>query len=71
MKMWGQGIFNFLNRRCIPLPFGLMLVLLFSQHFLEHWLADHPESAEDPGQAFEALRGLWLRAAEHSEGKRF
>jgi hypothetical protein len=43
----------------------------FSLHYLEHRLADHPERAEDPGPAFEALRRLWLRATDPGEGKRF
>jgi len=37
---------------------------LFSQHYLEARLPDHPEWAEDPGAAFDAVRALWQRAQQ-------
>jgi len=35
---------------------------LFSQHYLQQRLPDHPDWHEDPMPAFEALRALWLKA---------
>jgi len=38
---------------------------LFSQHYLENRLPDHPEWGEDPHLVFEAVRDLWQEAREH------
>jgi hypothetical protein len=35
---------------------------LFSQHYLQTRLPDHPEWAEDPAPVFETVRALWERA---------
>jgi len=40
---------------------------LFSNHYLEHRLSDHPEWAEDPRPAFEAVRVLWEKALQHGD----
>ena len=40
---------------------------LFSLHYLEHRLPDHPEWSEDPRAAFEAVRALWQRARQHGD----
>ena len=41
---------------------------LFSQHYLEHRLPDHPEWGEDPRAVFATVRALWQHASEHGEG---
>ena len=40
---------------------------LFSNHYLEHRLPDHPEWAEDPRPAFEAIHALWQKALRHGD----
>jgi hypothetical protein len=40
---------------------------LFSQHYLDNRLPDHPEWAEDPAPALEAIRPLWQKAAHYGE----
>ena len=40
---------------------------LFSRHYLENRLPHHPEWAEDPRPAFDALRALWARAERFGE----
>ena len=40
---------------------------LFSRHYLEHRLPDHPEWADDPRPAFEAVRGLWQQARQYGD----
>lgn len=41
--------------------------MLFSQHYLETRLPQHPEWDEDPQPAFEALRALWAKAQQFGE----
>ena len=40
---------------------------LFSHHYLENRLPDHPEWADDPRLAFEALRALWYKAGQYGD----
>ena len=40
---------------------------LFSRHYLEHRLPDHPEWSEDPRPACEAVRALWEKARQHGD----
>jgi len=40
---------------------------LFSRHYLETRLPDHPEWAEDPRPAFEAVRDLWRKAHRYGD----
>jgi formylglycine-generating enzyme required for sulfatase activity len=40
---------------------------LFSSHYLETRLSDHPEWAEDPRAVFEAVRQLWEKARQYGQ----
>jgi hypothetical protein len=40
---------------------------LFSHHYLQNRLPDHPEWAEDPQPAFEAIRDLWQKAIQYGD----
>jgi hypothetical protein len=40
---------------------------LFSNHYLETRLPDHPEWAEDPTSTFDAVRALWQRARAYGD----
>jgi len=40
---------------------------LFSSHYLETRLPDHPEWVEDPHSAFEAVRDLWQKTRQYGD----
>ena len=40
---------------------------LFSQHYLETRLPGHPEWAEDPQAAFDAVQALWHKARQYGQ----
>ncbi len=40
---------------------------LFSHHYLDHRLPDHPEWAEDPGPILAAMRPLWDKARQYGD----
>jgi len=40
---------------------------LFSNHYLETRLPEHPEWAKDPDSAFKAVRALWQKACQYGE----
>ena len=40
---------------------------LFSQHYLETRLPGHPEWAEDPQPAFDAVQALWHKARQYGQ----
>ena len=40
---------------------------LFSRHYLETRLPDHPEWSEDPQPTYEAVRALWQKACQYGD----
>jgi hypothetical protein len=48
-------------------PDDMQTKTLFSQHYLQKRLPDHPEWQEDPRAVFEAVRELWQRAREYGD----
>ena len=46
---------------------GASAKTLFSRHYLEHRLADHPEWKDDPRPTFDQVCALWQTARQYGD----